>query len=95
MFGSTKTTEDKPVRISAFFDGVDIHYIQTLMIILCCLVYLLKELIPDLKDKVSTGLSFIVKVIGSILFMYSLVVHSPWKGIVDSFIYAWANKLIQ
>lgn len=86
---STQSIKESP------FAKMEIQYVQSWMIVICCIVYLMKELIPEIKDKLSYSISFLVKVVFSCLFLYSMVIHTPWKDVIENVIYAWMNKLVK
>lgn len=74
---------------------IDIEYVQTIFIILCCTVYLLKELTPEFKDKLSHAFTFLFRTIITVGFIYSIVIHTPWKSVIESFISTWIQKIFK
>lgn len=86
---STQPSKENPLG------KIEIQYVQSWMMVICCIVYLMKELIPDIKDKLSYSISFFIKVVFSCLILYSMVIHTPWKDVIENVIYAWMNKLMK
>jgi hypothetical protein len=95
MFFSSIGSKDDKMSSSFQFTQLELEYLQTVFIILCCTVYLLKELIPEFKDKLTYAFTFLFRAIVALGFLYSVVIHTPWKGVLESFVSAWMQKLFR
>jgi hypothetical protein len=92
-FFSSGNSGDETTKGSISIERLDLEYIQRIAMILCCIVYLIKELIPEFKDSLSSMFTLLFRVILMAAMLYSVIINTPWKGVIEGFVQMWFNRM--